>query len=151
MNTWVKVACLVLAGLLGFGAGYFTKSGTVAIQTVKVQDVKLQHDKDEAVAQAAANKAAADDASAKLATEQSKTAQLNTTLDSTEATLSDLQEQIRHAKFDAPSPVPVAGKCPGNPLAGDDFARLYTEAASGHASPATGSGTASGGVPPLVH
>ncbi len=135
MNTWAKVGVVALALLLGFGAGWWVADSVVARKTVVVQDKTIvdknaqleQRVKDEQVAKASAE--------AKAADAQQQSAALNQQLDDARSKNASLQEQIDHGDFDAPQSLPVAGKCPGNPLAGDEFGRLYDAAAAGQLAP----------------
>lgn len=135
MSTWAKVGVLVVAILLGFGAGWWVADSVVARKTVVVQD-KTIVDKNAQLEQRVKDEQAAKvSAEAKAVTAQQETAGLNQQLADARSKNASLQEQIDHGDFDAPQPLPVAGKCPGNPLAGDEFGRLYDAAAAGQLAP----------------
>lgn len=124
------VIAVVVALLVGLGAGgYVAHRMCVADQA---EQVKAQVD----AGLKALNQRVVDEHAAKVATEdqladqKKATEALATTLDASRATIGALQQAIHNASLDAPKDPTVAPSCPGNPLAGTDFSRLYAAAAA---------------------
>lgn len=126
-----RTELIVAVGVIActFMAGFYTCHLMNEASLKKAADAAVVAAGQAAKARVDQETAAAATAQAKLLAAQQQTSALNAELLTTRTTIAALQETINHAPLDAPAPTPVAGKCPGNPLAGDDFGRLYDSAA----------------------
>jgi uncharacterized protein HemX len=124
------VIAVVVALLVGLGiGGYVAHKMCMADQTAQVKEQVEAGLKalNQRVADEHAAKTATEDL---LATQKTETQALATTLAASRVTIGALQQAIADAQLDAPKDPAVAPSCPGNPLAGTDFSRLYAAAAA---------------------
>lgn len=117
-------AALVIAGLLIWAL--WLRSEAVQLPEVRQQ---LQQSKDALAAEQRDRAAEIKGIQTKLQAEQAASADLITQRNDLTRRVTGLQEEIRHAPLTAPLVAPVAGKCPGHPVAGPQFERLYNAAA----------------------
>lgn len=135
MKTRTLVIAVIIALCIGVLLGVAAQRTSDAAHRAKTAEKQLSQADKTLTERLAAEQLRANQAQADLNTERDKSLDLRTQVATLSTRNAALEDQITHAPFDAPVPAPVAGVCPGNPLAGDDFNRLYNAAATGGATP----------------